>query len=87
MQIGRAAYAVGFEDFWIRGVDSERGQAVMALILLKPLPSEVVSELVTLRTNKDGNIAAAACCVLTDQENKHSVDADLFKIPLPLDFE
>ena len=87
IEIATAAHAVGFEDFWIRGIDSERAQAVTALILLKPLSSEVVSELVTLSTNRDRNIAAAACCVLTAKESKRSVDADLYRISFPLDFE
>jgi len=98
-QIALAARRLGFEDFLlrIRGVDSERGQAVAALILLKPLPPEVVSELVILSTNKDQDIAAAARCALSAKENellflhppksKRSIDAELFEIPLPLDLE
>lgn len=70
IQIAMAARAVGFEDFWIRGVDTERGQAVIALILLKPLPPEVLSELVILSTNVNRDIAAAARCVLTVKESE-----------------
>ena len=91
IQIAKVARAVGFEDFWIRGIDSERGQAVIALILLKPLPSEVVSELVTLSTNRNREIAAAAHCALVTTENelvtlhsparKQSLDLDLLNLP------
>lgn len=97
IRIAKVARAVGFNDFWIRGVDSERGQAAIALILLKPLSSEVVSELVTLSTNRDANIAAAACCVLTVKEselvllhpsaNKRSLDLDLLNLPILSDFK
>lgn len=96
IQIAKAARSIGFEDFWIRGVDSERGQAVTALILLKPLPPWMVSELLTLSTNRSRDIAAAAHCALTTKENalgslhppsKHPIDADLFTMPTPLDIE
>jgi len=93
-QIALAERRVGFEDslFRIRGVDSERGRAVAALILLKPLPPEVVSELVILSTNGNRDIAGAAQRVLTVKESElgyphplgsksRSVDADLYKIP------
>lgn len=65
LQLAMAARRVGFEDFLfrVRGVDSERGQAVTALILLKPLPQEVISELGILSSNVDQDIAAAAHCV------------------------
>ena len=81
LQIAMAARRVGFEDFLfrIRGVDSERRQAVTALILLKPLPREVVSELVILSTNVDQDIAAAAQCVLGSKSR--SVDAALDNLP------
>jgi hypothetical protein len=104
VQLAMAARSVGLENFLlrIRAVDSERGQAATALILLKPLPPEVVSEVVTLRTNGNRDIAAAARCVLTMQgsdlglfhpsgSKSGSVDADLRKIPgsalNALDFE
>jgi hypothetical protein len=94
IRIAEVARAVGFNDFWIRGVDSERGQAAIALILLKPLSPEVVSELVTLSTNRDGNIAAAARCVLTVRESelvppasKRSLDLDLLNLPILSDFK
>jgi hypothetical protein len=93
-QIAMAARSVGFENFLfrIRAVDSERGQAATALILLKPLPPEVVSEVVTLSTNGNRGIAAAAHSVLTmkgsdlgllypSDSRSGSVDADLYKIP------
>ena len=96
IRIAKAARAVGFNDFWIRGVDSERGQAVTALILLKPLPPQVVSELVALSTNKNQDIAAAAQCALRAKEKEllflhpaesnHSIDADLFRIQISADF-
>jgi len=80
----------------LEDIEPERGQAVAALILLKPLPPEVVSQLVTLSTNRNQQIAAAAHCALTTKENelvllhpdagKHSIDADLLKIPIPPDF-
>ena len=97
-QIALAARRVGYEDFLfrIRGVDSERGQAVTALILLKPLPPWVVSELVALSTNRDPDIAGAALCALKTNEeellflhppeSKHSIDADLYRLPIPPDF-
>jgi hypothetical protein len=82
---------LGWED-----VEPEREQAVIALILLKPLPREVVSELAILSTNKNREIAAAAHCALTTKVNdlatlhspytKGSIDADLLKIPIPPDF-
>jgi hypothetical protein len=91
-QIATAARTVGFEDFLIRvrGVDSERGQAVTALILIKPLPPEVVSELLTLSTNGHRDIATAALCALTIKESEpgllfppysrsDSVDADFYR--------
>lgn len=98
-QIALAARRVGFEGFLfrIRGIDSERGQAVIALILLKPLPSEVVSELATLSTNRNGEIAAAAHCALVTTENelvtlhsparKQSLDLDLLNLPNLSDFK
>ena len=97
-QIALAARRVGYEDFLfrIRGVDSERGQAVTALILLKPLPPWVVSELLTLSTNRNRDIVAAAHCALTTKESalgslhppsKHSIDAELFTMPTPPDIE
>jgi len=98
-QIALAASRVGFEDFLfsIRSVESERGQAVIALILLKPLPSEVVCELVTLNTNRNRDIAAAAHCALVTTENelvtlhspapKQSLDLDLLNLPNLWDFK
>jgi len=93
-QIARSAGYRGF--LWLEHIEPERGQAVTALILLKPLPAEVVSELVNLSTNKNPQIAAAAHCALTINQNelvllhppagKLSIDADLFRIPIPADF-
>jgi hypothetical protein len=95
-KIHKVARAVGFQDFLFADVSPERGQAVTALILLKPLPPGVVSELVTLSTNGNREIAAAAHCALTTKVNdlvllrspdsKPSVDADLLKIRIPADF-
>lgn len=94
VKFAMAARSFGFEDFLfrIRAVDSDRAQAATALILLKPLPPEVVSEVATLRTNGNRDIAAAAHCVLTMEgidlgllhppvSKSASVDADLQKIP------
>jgi hypothetical protein len=93
LQLAMAARRVGFEDFLfrIRGVDSERRQAVTALILLKPLPQEVICELATLGSSSNREIAAAAHCVLTTKENElvllhpaasnQSPDLDLLNLP------
>jgi hypothetical protein len=96
-KIYKGARVVGFRGFLgVEDVDWVRGQAVTALILSKPLPPEVVSELVTLSTDRNREIAAAAHCALTTKEDdlvllhspasKHSIDADLLKIPIPADF-
>jgi hypothetical protein len=63
-KIQQAAFRVGVGRFVFEDVDAERGQAVTALILLKPLPPGPASELVTLSKNSNGAIAAAARCVL-----------------------
>jgi hypothetical protein len=92
----KVAHALGYHGFLVDDVDPERGQAVTALILLKPLPPGVVSELVALSTKRNRQIAAAAHCVLTTKKddlvllhspyNNHSIDADLLKILIPPDF-
>jgi hypothetical protein len=92
IQIEKVARAFGFHGFLFEGVDPERGQAVTALILLKPLPPEVVSKLATLTTNRNRDIAAAAHWALTTKEkelvllhppdSKESVDVRLLKIPI-----
>ena len=90
IQIAMTARSVGFEDFLfrIRGVDSERGQAAAALILLEPLPPEVVSELVILSTNVDRDVAATAHWVLGSKPRSRFVDAELYEIPhADLDFQ
>jgi hypothetical protein len=92
----RVARAVGFHGFLFEDVEPEREQAITALILLKPLPPEVVSELVALSSNRDPCIVGAALCALrvSDKdllflppaESGHSIDAGLVKIPIPPDF-
>jgi hypothetical protein len=96
MQIMKVARAVGFHGFLFQDVEPEREQAVTALILLKPLPPLVVSELVALSTNRDPYICGAALCALQTNEkellflhppeSKDSIDADLYRIPIPADF-
>jgi len=95
-KIQKIERAVGFHSFLFLDVSVEREQAVTALILLKPLPPEVIAELGTLSTNRNQEIADAAHCALTTDANglmllhspdsKHSVDADLLKIRIPPDF-
>jgi hypothetical protein len=95
--IPKVAHAVGYHGFLLADVDPERRQAVTALILLKPLLPEVVSELVTLSTNSHREIAAAARCALTTEENElvllhppasqHSLDIDLLNLPILRDFK
>jgi hypothetical protein len=93
LQLAVAARRLGFEDllFRVRGVDSERGQAVTALILLKPLPPGVLSEVVSLSSSSNREIAAAAHRVLITTENElvplhpaassQSLDLDLLNLP------
>jgi hypothetical protein len=64
-RIQQAAFAVGVRHFLFEDVDAERGQAVTALLLLKPLPPSAASELVALSKNSNGAIAAAARVALT----------------------
>jgi len=95
-QIMKIARAVGFRGFLFEDVEPEREQAVTALILLKPLPPQMASELVALTTNMDPYIAGAALCAFRTKEkellflqsakSKHSIDADLHRIPIPPDF-
>lgn len=93
-EVARAAGFRGFLGY--EKIEWERGQAVTALILLKPLPPEAVSQLVALSTNRNREIAAAASCALKTKEkelgllhapiSRRSVDGDLVKIPIPEDF-
>ena len=96
LQIMKVARAVGFHGFLFQDAEPEREQAVTAFILLKPLPPLVVSELVALSTNRDPYVAGAALCALRTNEkellflhppeSKHSIDEDLYRVPIPADF-
>ena len=102
MQIVKVARAAGFHGFLFEDVYPERQQAVTALIVLKPLPPEVVSELVALSTSRDQDIAAAARCALRAEEKDllflhspaskrsldyQSLDIDLLNLPSLSDFK
>jgi hypothetical protein len=64
-RVDRAARIVGFKGFLFESISPEREQAVTALILLKPLPPNVVSKLTLLSTNSNREISVAARCALT----------------------
>jgi hypothetical protein len=95
--IDKVARAVGYHAFLFADVYPERGQAATALILLKPLPPEAVSELATLSTNRNQEIAAAAHCALVTSEGelvtlhsparKQSLDLDLLNLPNLSDYK
>jgi hypothetical protein len=95
--IAKAARAVGYRGFLFADAYPERGQAVTALILLKPLPSGVTSNLVTLSTSSNREISAAAHCALATTENelvtlhsparKQSLDLNLLNLPNFSDFK
>jgi hypothetical protein len=63
-KIQMAAFGLGLRRFLFADVGAEREQAVTALILLKPLPENVVRQLTVLSTGSNAEIAGAARCVL-----------------------
>ena len=69
-KIERLAFGVGLHGLLFEDTTPEREQSVTALILLKPLPREAVSKLITLSTNKNGAIAAAARCALATEADE-----------------
>ena len=95
--IASVARGVGLHGFLFAEVSAEREQAATALILLKPLPPQLVSDLVTLSTNRNREIAAAAHCALVTRENelvtlhsparKQSLDLDRLNLPNLSDFK
>jgi hypothetical protein len=74
--IQRAAFGIGLRTFLFPDADAERGQAVTALVLLKPLPEETRGELLRLSTNRNAQIAIAAHCVLIAQPSQLSLMLD-----------
>jgi len=68
--IQRAAFGIGVRSFLFPDAEAEREQAVTALILLKPLPEETRVEVLKLSTNRNGQIALAARCVLIAQPSQ-----------------
>ncbi len=67
-KIQELALTIGFRRFLYPDVDAERGQAVTALILLKPLPDPAEQELLIMSTNGSAKIANAARCVLIREQ-------------------